>query len=859
MMTRTRFVHMIGNAHIDPVWLWRWPDGLHEVRATFASALALMEEYPELVFTCDSVAYLAWIEQVDPGMFAAISERIADGRFAVVGGWWIEPDCNLPCGESLVRQGLYGQRFLADRFGITATNGCNVDPFGHCATLPQILAKQGMDSYAFLRPEPKEKTLPAEAFVWQARDGSEVMAYRIPYGYTGPAGDLGRFVERALQRVPEDVDELMIFYGVGNHGGGPTRANLDSIRRIDAEHDDLHLECSTMRRYFDDLARRRGELPLYTGELQHHSVGCYSAHSGVKRWNRRAESMLNRAEKLATLAHVLTGAPYPGGQLAEAWKLVLFNQFHDTLAGTAIASAYEDSRDEYGRASSIAAEIANLAVQRIGGQVAIPVEAESIPLILVNTLPWPVTRAVELELEGVSPADVVASDLEGAPLACQRVQAEATVGGRHRRIALLAEVPALGYRIVALAPLPEPGAGAEDDVVGHSADAAAERALAGAGPPGAAPSADAGAPAHASGRDLVLDNGVLRVEVEPSTGWLTRIEQLRLGVALAVPSGAAHAVVIEDRSDTWSHDVERYDEVIGSFECTSVRRVEDGPVRSVVRIESRFGDSSLVEDLVLVSGSAVLEVRVTLDWHERLRLLKLRFPIELGEPRATFSIPYGFLERACDGHEEVAQSWVDVSGTIAGGAGAGLSVINDAKYGHDVAGAGIGMTVARSPVYAWHDPKRLDPGARYDYLDQGVQQFAYGIVPHGGDWRAAGTVRLADELNQPPEALPEHAHPGTLPTAASFASISGGSVALSVLKLAEDGDGLVVRAVETDGAAGEAALHLPLAGRELTAAFRPGEIRTFRVPLDPWRPAEPLSLVEGPAGERDAGPVSEGG
>ncbi|HEX2417387.1 MAG TPA: hypothetical protein VHJ83_04560, partial [Micromonosporaceae bacterium] len=188
--TGQRLLHMIGNAHIDPVWLWQWPEGYQEVRATFQSAIDRMSEYPEFVFTCDSVCYLAWVEENDPELFAAIGARIADGRWQVVGGWWIEPDCNLPGGESFVRQALYAQRFLHDRFGIIATVGANLDPFGHNASLPQLLSKSGMDSYVFLRPGPHEMALPGPYFWWRARDGSRVLAYRIPHEYCAPRQDL---------------------------------------------------------------------------------------------------------------------------------------------------------------------------------------------------------------------------------------------------------------------------------------------------------------------------------------------------------------------------------------------------------------------------------------------------------------------------------------------------------------------------------------------------------------------------------------------------------------------------------------------------------------------------------------------
>lgn len=823
---RKRVLHMIGNAHIDPVWLWQWPEGLHEVRATFASALDRMDEYPEFVFSCDSVAYLAWIEQVDPVMFGKIRRRVSEGRWEIVGGWWIEPDCNIPSGESFVRQGLYAQRFLASRFGMTATVGCNVDPFGHNATLPQILRKSGLISYAFLRPEPNEKELPAECFRWRSEDGSSVIAYRIPHGYCSPGSDLDAFIEHVLGKSVPEESQLMVFYGVGNHGGGPTRANLDSIRRLTRESATLDLRFAAMHEYFRYQQSRQDELPEYAGELQHHSVGCYSAHSGVKRWNRRAENLLVQAEKLATVAAAVTGPEYPMEPLTEAWKTVLFNQFHDTLAGTAISAAYEDSRDQYGQASSIAASAANRAIQSIGGRVAIPPEPGMIPVIVVNPLPWDVSGTVEFEFEGVSSEEVIAEDFDGHAVGVQRIQSLASVGGRHRRLALSAQVPALGYRVYRL--LPEPA--------------------------GAAPAA-----VLAAGQqpETVLDNGLVRAEVDAATGWLASLTGAECEAELMPERPGPHAVVIEDLSDTWSHGVEAYDRVVGQFSCRSVRRVEHGPVRTRIRVESTYNNSTLVEDLILAAGARYIEVRVALDWREKQRLLKLRFPSALTGARAAYSVPYGHVERPATGAEEPAQAWIDVCGLLPAGQAAGLSVVNDGKHGYDVRDAEIGMTVARSPVYAWHDPRELDPQEQYQYLDQGHQEFTYGLLPHAGDWRRAGTVRLAEGFNQPLTALPEHFHPGDLPTARSFLDAGDGSVIVSVLKRAEDGGGVIVRAYETAARPAHCRIDLGFLGRSVEAGFAPGEIKTFLVPDDQRLPVQEVSLMEWPAGHSGAAPVQQ--
>jgi alpha-mannosidase len=804
-------LHMIGNAHIDPVWLWQWPEGYQEVRATFRSAIERMEEYPEFSFTCGSIAYYAWVEESDPELFEAIRRRVAEGRWEIAGGWWVEPDCNLPCGESFARQALHAQRWLAARFGRIASVGCNVDPFGHNGMLPQLLRKAGMDSYLFSRPGPHEMSLPGPAFWWQSPDGSRVLAYRIPHAYFSPADDLAGHVARTVAQLPPGWREMACLYGVGNHGGGPTRANLDSIRRLDAEGP-VRLECGTARRFLDHLGAT-GELPVVATELQHHAVGCYSAHSGVKRWNRRAERLLLTAERWAAVARVVADVPYPREELGHAWRQVLFNQFHDVLGGTAIEPAYQDARDQLGEAASIAGRVANRAVQALSRRIGIAAEPGMSPVVVFNPHPWPVRADVELEV-GAPTEPARFADEAGRPVPLQAIRPLATAPDR-RRLAFPAELPPLGYRTYRLY-------------------AAAEA--------GAAPQ-----PHHATG-ELVLESSRLRVVVDPRTGWLASLTDKATGAELAPAEREEHAVVLADRSDTWSHGEVAYRERAGAFECQSVRLLEHGPVRSVVRVTSRYRDSTLTEDLVLGRDSGLLEVRATLDWHERLALLKLRVPTALREVTASYEIPYGHVERAADGGEEPTQTWVDVSGVLPGGRRAGLALLNDGKHAFDVRAGGIGMTSARSPVYAWHEPRELDPDGDYSYLDQGVQRFVYQLLPHAGDWRSAGVVRAAAELNQRPFALLESCHPGPLPQRRSFASVSPGAVVVSALKLSEDpGDDLVVRAYESAGRPARAEIDLPLAGRRITATFGPSEIKTFRVPPDPERPPTETDLLERPA------------
>ncbi len=815
-----RVLHLVGNSHIDPVWLWQWPEGFQEIRATFRSALDRMNEYPEFIFTCDSAAYYEWVEEIDPAMFEEIRARVAEGRWELVGGWWVEPDCNLPGGESFVRQALISQRYFEQKFGRIATVGYNVDPFGHHGMLPQLLLRSGMDSYVFMRPGPHEYRLPSPIFWWESPDGSRVLAFRLPHEYCAPREDLGYHLDKSIAQLPEQWTEMMAFYGVGNHGGGPTRENLDSIRRLDASGSMPRLRHSTPRRFFDSVLRSATELPIVRDDLQHHAVGCYSAHSGIKRWNRRTENALGTAEAWSAVAAWAAERAYPAEEFGRAWRQLLFNQFHDTLGGTAIEPAYRDARDQLGEAGSIAARAQNVAIQSISRLIDLPADPRTVPIVVFNPHAWPVRTSVELEYGGLKPTDALI-DEAGMPVAFQPVQSYATVSAWRSRLAFDADLPPLGYRTYRMV-----------------AD----------GPRAPGP------PLSASG--TTVENDFVRLEIHPQTG---RIEHLVLreggrDVADLAEPDRPRAVVVDDTSDTWGHRRLAYTDEIGTFETTQVSIVESGPVRAILRVESRYGTSSLVEDFVLSATGVAVEVRVILDWRERSRLLKLRYATRLADPVATYEIPYGTIERPANGEEEPGQRWIDASGSVDGVDGTfGLGVLNDAKYGFDIHGGDLGITAVRSPIYAHHEPNVPKPGVRYQHQDQGAQRFTLALVPHRGGWADAGLTRRAAELNQPPTPLIESYHAGPLPQAASYVAVEPDHLVLGAVKLAEDGEDLVVRCVETAGRAAAARVTLPAWERTIEFEIGPYEIRTFRLAREAGAAVE-TDLLERPIQEQPAGP-----
>ena len=802
-------LHMIGNAHIDPVWLWQWQEGYHEVHATFRSALDRMEAYPDFVFVASSAAFYEWIEQSDPAMFREIQERVQQGRWGITGGWWVEPDCNIPCGESFVRQGLYGQAYFREKFGIQAQTGFNVDSFGHAATLPQILRKSGIEHYVFLRPMPHEKELPARLFWWQSGDGSSLMAFRIPFTYTYWGDDIESHARDCLAEIQVPLDEMMCFYGVGNHGGGPTIRHIESIHQLAADQNfPAEVLFSRPEAFFQAAQTKDWQIPTVQNELQHHASGCYAAHSGIKRWNRQAENRLLAAEKWSLVADWITGQPYPT-DFGRAWKNVLFNQFHDTMAGTAIEAAYDDARDIYGEALAIADRSLNAAIQSLARQINIPAVDGDIRLVVFNPLTFPVKAPVEME-SSRWPSDAVLFDDQGRTITHQSVQ-PATAAGR-ARLAFMAELPALGYRTYILR---TPVSPAENLDQGQFIQAA----------------------------DHLLEGERFQLEFDPQTGWITSLRDLKYGIEI-FSGPAARPVVVDDPHDTWGHGVFRWDQVTGEFGAAQVKLVEHGTVKSVLRVTSRYQASTLIQEFSMYPDLDQIDVRLTVDWREQHKMLKLRFPVNLQDAIATFEIPYGQIERPANGEEEPFQSWVDLSGMTQDRL-YGFSLLNDGKYSLDVNGTDIGLTVLRSPVYAHHIPHELQPERDYPYMDQGIQRFQYTLYPHIGSWKQAGTVQRAAGLNQPLVALFTTYHPkGTRPKSDSYITVSPDNILVTVLKQAEQSHDLILRAYETGGIPSNGVIQLPKWGRTIETAFKPGEIKTFCIPGDPAQPVCETNLLE---------------
>jgi alpha-mannosidase len=776
-------LHMIGQAHIDPVWLWPWYEGVSVIHSTFQSALDRMNETPGFAFTASSAQFYEWVEHNDPAMIPLIRKRVEEGRWAIVGGWWVEPDVNIPSGEALVRQGLYGQMTYRRLFGRIARTGYNPDSFGHPGTLPQILKLQGLREYVFMRPMANEKSLPADLFWWQAPDGTRMLTYRIPFSYN----DEGSVRRRITQTIAlkEPVREMMAFYGAGDHGGGATKENIRSIAEIQKEPGAPRLLYSTPDRYFAAV-RETPNLPTVAGDLQHHSVGCYTAESNVKKLNRTAELALVTAEKLAAVG-AAWGVAYPKAGFTEAWKRVLFLQFHDSLAGTSLPEHYETTVPQgYGYATDFANQTMYLAAQRLAWQVP-AADPDSKYLFLFNPHAWPVTANAEYDIGFPLGPPLTVEDETGKPVAHQELPASSEVNNRER-IVVRVPLPAFGYRQIRIRRAQSPAR-----------------------------------PATLTATQQAMENEHLRVTFGPD-GAIALFDKDAGREVFAGGAAGARGLVMDDPSDTWSHDVKAYDRQIGAFARASVSVLENGPLRARVRVRSTYGASGMSTDWILYAGSRQLEARVSLDWHEHQKMLKLSFPVIAASPKPTYEVPYGFLEREANGNEDPGQRWVDVAGS-----GYGLAIVNDAKYGYSVAGNDLRISIVRGAPYAHHIPHVVRPDHDVLWQDQGTQTFRMLLVPHRGTWQDADVVRAAEEFTAPLPVIYQGIHGGTRPQTDSFLSVDAPNIVVSAIKQAENGADTVVRCYETAGRATKAALDLRFAGARWSGSFRPSEIKTLRI------------------------------
>jgi alpha-mannosidase len=850
-MTHPQVV-VIPNAHIDPVWIWDWREGMREVLATFGAAADRLDANEDLSFAASSASYYQWVQEADPVLFGRIRQHVAAGRWQLVGGEWVEPDCNLPAGESVCRQLLYGQRYFHQAFGTTATVAYNVDSFGHAGSLPQLFRKAGLGAYVMMRPQEHEKSLPASLFEWEGVDGTRLTTYRIHTAYqTGLPSHavpsvaaeqdlLGSRAAELLARAQGAGSPLMFFVGVGDHGGGPTSVAIAKVRALREETAGA-ITFGAVDRYFRQAERARADgqpLPVVRGDLHMHAVGCYSVVAWIKRENAICEDALMTAEKMASLCEMATGTRLEAGpQLRAAWTRVLFNQFHDALGGTCTEEVCEDLRQFYGYARTVADDVTTRATQFLARQFGTWIDGADaserpqslnpfvghfpVPVVVFNPLGCPVRVPVEFP----HPAAAVTT-CDGTAVRVQQVfSREGTRYDGHAMV--IADLPPLGGTVYWLhrGPLP----------------------------PQALP-AGSGAVAATGDR---LENEDLLVRVDRRSGAVTSIISKQAGRKWLLPEGL-RPVVVDDPSDTWSHGVVRYEGAEHELELREVGCIENGPLRAVVRLSYAWADSLIYQDLILHAGLGELSVQLRVDWRERHQLLKLVVPVRVSGAALTAGVPYGAVGRAPDGREEVLLHWLHLTEPASG---AGVVCTSDFGYAYDADGGRLRFTVLRSPSYADHGaPWTTEDPIGQPATDRGWHQVSYRLRFH--DEAAAGDAgpRQAERHTTRFPRVSETWHRGGLGASVAGIDVAPGHVSVPVVKRAEDGGGWVLRICELAGRATAARVALPFLDRGWAGHLRPFDVVTVFVPDAPDAEVHEISLTEldaCPAGAEASGGIAD--
>ncbi len=776
------------NAHIDAAWLWREGETIAVCKNTFASVMNMARARTDFSYTQSSAAYYDWMERLYPELFGEIKARIGEGRWEVVGGMWVEPDCNLPSGTSWARQLLYGKRYFREKLGVDVTIGWNPDSFGYNWNMPQFYRSAGIDAFITQKIGWNEKNVfPHRAFWWEGPDGSRILSY-FPFDYVNTIDDPARLVDWLRQYdANTGFRKMFVLFGVGDHGGGPSIEMIGRIDRLKTLDIFPSIDFGTAGEYLGWIKQQDlTKLPVWRDELylEYHQ-GTFTTQAKIKEANRRSEMLLTGAEAFSAIA-ALSGRPYGGARLEAAWRDVMFNQFHDILPGSSIREVYLDAAERYREAEALAGHELSGALDHLAGQVDTSRLAGE-AVVVFNPLGWDRPGLVRVPLPAGDEAEVAVFDVDGRELPSQAV----ATGTLTREVLFMApKVPSLGYATFELRRNPP----------------------------------RAKFPGTLTVTESALENDAFRVALDPASGWIRSIVDKRTGrEVLAGPANRLQ--LLEDKPEAW----DAWNVGLTGTEYPSTLRsievVERGPVRVVLRVKrdflapgtkkeaptEDFPSSFFTQDIVLYAGSDRIDFITRVDWWEQKTMLKVAFPVAVTSDVATFEIPNATIERSTgletpqeQAQVEVpAQRWADLSQ-----ADHGVSLLNAAKYGYDVKGNTLRLSLLRSPV--WPDPT----------ADRGKHVIEYALYPHAKGWREAGTVRRGYELDHPLLVARTGRHAGALPAEQSFVRLAPDSLVLTSIKKAEDSAAWVVQWYDAHGDGAAATLTLPAApARAVTSDF----------------------------------------
>ena len=756
----------VGHSHLDIAWMWQTKHSRRKAARTFSNALRLMELYPEYRFIQSQPQLYKYIQDLYPAIFKRVKAKVKSGQWEVSGGMWVEPDTNIPGGESLVRQFLYGKRYFEKEFGGDNNVVWIPDAFGFCYSLPQIIRKSGMKYFMTTKISWSQFVkIPYHTFYWEGLDGTRILTHFIsspdPRGWDDYSVDL---TPQSIQGCWDNYkqkrknNEILLSFGWGDGGGGPLRDMLENSKRMGYLNDVLpNHKLGRVEDFFSDLENRVTDLPVWNDELylQLHR-GCYTSQAWIKRKNRLCEILYHDAELFCAINYLRSGC-YPQNELNQGWELILLNQFHDILPGSSIPEVYEDSRKEYEQIESIGHKSLTDALQSICSIN--NSDAVHNKIAVFNSLSWTRSDAVIIPSLDDDEYWVVLDD-KGRELPSQMLNNSTEI------MVYLKDVPSMGYRFFEIRK-------------------------------------SSSAPGNASNLIITnqkLENQFFIIRLD-SEGLITSIYDKRFDREIVEQDKRANVLqIFEDRpirNNAWDIDIFYQDKCLELSALEQIEVIEKGPVRGGITLKRKYLESEIRQNIYIYDSIPRIDFYTEVDWRQHETLLKVAFPVHIHSNKATYEIPYGNIERPTHWNTEwdmarfevPAQKWADLSE-----ADYGVSLLNDCKYGYDIKENVIRLTLIKSAI----EP---DPNA-----DSGQHVFTYSLFPHQGDWRSGNTVREAYRLNVPLLSSPGSNETDLNHDYFSFVKVNSNNIIIESVKKAEDGAGIVVRLYEFHNQRGKAEL-----------------------------------------------------
>lgn len=805
--------HLVGYAHIDLQWLWEWHEAMVAARDTFSQALKFTDEFPGFTFSQSSPAFYMAMQAQYPELFAQIKRRVQDGRLELLGGRICEADTNTISSESHARQYLYGQRYFREAFGRTAQVSWEPDSFGHTAQMPQMAKLGGTSFYYFCRAGKGEPL-----FWWQGLDGTRILAFEetaTNSWYNSPL-EPRNFQEMLDFEAKTGSKQMLFVYGVGNHGGGPTREDLNQAKKWMADPVKPKVEFSTAQKFFESLQPERLKLPVISQDLNTVFEGCYTSHAEIKRLNRDAEAETTSAETIAAVA-AFQGFEYPRAALRRSWTDICTNQHHDTAGGSGTHPGYERTKTVFRRVISDAKDIQMRALDTLA--IKVTPKPGGLSVIAFNPLGWTRSGWVQAYLvqsgwnggEAPEPSNTLAEAPDGKTFPVEVLE-------RPSKLVRFwaGDVPPFGYKVFRLR----------------------------AGIPSTADLKNSETP-----QAFQVETARWKLTFDRSSGSISSLVDKRLGRELVKSGGSMGRIEAnyEKPAGMSAWTIGPIDRVETLKTTSSELGWEGGsPVASFRYELPGYPGTWAVQKFVVPSADGPIRATIDCNWtvvgtpQQPNPMLRLAFDSALENPTATYQVPFGAVQRPLDGKEYPALQWADLSTPSYG-----VSILNDSKHGYSVSGSTMKLSLIRSSF----DP---DP-----VPNPGLHQWKYEIYPHAGDWRAAQTSQRAAELNQPllSATVPFNAR-GESPLEWTPLRLDGLTAVPTALKRAEDDSSLVVRFFEGTGRAGagsvrfnfpagrsewvnflEDSLAVAGSGQTVPVSLRPYQISTLKIGMADARPA----------------------